>query len=73
MLRQGARSKDDVDMKQGKWKWASRNGSHGAGCLQLTMTLRLVSNSYLDENTAKIRVKQVPWEVRSLFVPSLTL
>ena len=29
-----------------------------------TMTLNLVSNSYLEENTAKIRVKQVPWEVR---------
>ena len=28
------------------------------------MTLNLVSNSYLEENTAKIRVKQVPWEVR---------
>ncbi|KAH9997541.1 ATPase V1 complex subunit H [Russula vinacea] len=26
------------------------------------MTLRLVSNSYLEESTAKIRVKQVPWE-----------
>ncbi|KAH9079241.1 ATPase V1 complex subunit H [Lactarius deliciosus] len=26
------------------------------------MTLNLVSNSYLEENTAKIRVKQVPWE-----------
>jgi hypothetical protein len=41
--------------------------------LQPTMTLRLVSNSYLDESTSKIRVKQVPWEVRSLAVPSLTL
>jgi len=30
--------------------------------LQPTMTLRLVSNSYLEESTAKIRVKQVPWE-----------
>ncbi|KAH9060038.1 ATPase V1 complex subunit H [Lactarius vividus] len=26
------------------------------------MTLNLVSNSYLEESTAKIRVKQVPWE-----------
>ena len=31
---------------------------------QSTMALNLVSNSYLEENTAKIRVKQVPWEVR---------
>lgn len=30
------------------------------------MTLNLVSNSYLEESTAKIRVKQVPWEVRLL-------
>src|SRR6266404_3209975 len=28
------------------------------------MTLNLVSTSYLEESTAKIRVKQVPWEVR---------
>jgi len=26
------------------------------------MTLNLVSNSYLEESTAKIRVKRVPWE-----------
>jgi len=32
------------------------------------MTLNLVSNSYLEENTAKIRVKQVPWEVRLVVV-----
>ena len=30
------------------------------------MTLNLVSNAYLEESTAKIRVKQVPWEVRLL-------
>jgi hypothetical protein len=46
-------------------------------CLRLdcrtaaTMTLNLVSNSYLEESTAKIRVKQVPWEVRSFSPPSL--
>jgi hypothetical protein len=28
------------------------------------MTLNLVSNYYLEESTAKIRAKQVPWEVR---------
>ena len=40
--------------------------------LQPTMTLRLVSNSYLEESTAKIRVKQVPWEVCSSTLPPLT-
>jgi hypothetical protein len=28
------------------------------------MTLNLVLNPYLEESTTKIRVKQVPWEVR---------
>ena len=27
------------------------------------MSITLVSNSYLDENSAKIRAKPVPWEV----------
>lgn len=29
------------------------------------MSVSLVSNAYLDENSAKIRSKPVPWEVRS--------
>jgi len=37
-----------------------------------TMTLNLVSNSYLEENTAKIRVKQVPWEVRRVVFTCLS-
>lgn len=32
------------------------------------MSASLVSNAYLDENSAKIRAKPVPWEVRT---PSL--
>ena len=32
------------------------------------MTLNLVLNSYLEESTTKIRVKQVPWEVRPLAI-----
>lgn len=30
------------------------------------MSITLVSNSYLDENSAKIRAKPVPWEVRAV-------
>ena len=44
----------------------------GAEYYTSTMTLNLVSNSYLEESTAKIRVKQVPWEVRLLSLPSFT-
>ena len=32
------------------------------------MSITIVSNSYLDENSAKIRAKPVPWEV--LLVPA---
>jgi hypothetical protein len=44
----------------------SRNGSITLSIKVTTptMTLNLVSNAYLEESTAKIRVKQVPWEVR---------
>ena len=31
----------------------------------LRMSINLVSNSYLDENSAKIRAKPVPWEVQA--------
>ena len=40
--------------------------------LPARMTLNLVSNSYLEESTAKIRVKQVPWEVRLSALHSIT-
>lgn len=32
------------------------------------MSVSLVSNGYLDENSAKIRSKPVPWEVRGSFL-----
>jgi hypothetical protein len=32
--------------------------------LQVTMSVALVSNAYLDDTSAKIRSKPVPWEVR---------
>lgn len=32
------------------------------------MSVSLVSNAYLDENSAKIRSKPVPWEVRTVIL-----
>lgn len=31
------------------------------------MSVSLVSNAYLDENSSKIRSKPVPWEVSALY------
>ena len=38
---------------------STASSGHGAS----TMSITLVSNSYLDENSGKIRAKPVPWEV----------
>ena len=46
------------------WTWQEWQTSPELDSDTPTMTLNLVSNSYLEESTAKIRVKQVPWEVR---------
>src|SRR6266568_5128335 len=37
------------------------------------MSVSLVSNAYLDENSTKIRSKPVPWEVCTSFFPSSPL
>ena len=59
---------DGTGMGHPKWKWIARAKwwlrLAAEQALTSTMALDLVSNSYLEENTAKIRVKQVPWEVR---------
>ena len=46
------------------WTWQEREGGPELDSVTPAMTLNLVSNYYLEESTAKIRAKQVPWEVR---------
>ena len=37
------------------------------------MSVSLVSNAYLDDNSTKIRSKPVPWEVRTSLITSSPL
>jgi hypothetical protein len=53
---------------KGKLREARRTRTRGRRCLSQSQNVMsgvsLVANAYLDDNTAKIRFKPVPWEVR---------